>query len=49
MKPKRIAMAHNLIVNYGYIFNYEQKRMYRMLDVYLMREAQLEEIRHFHD
>ena len=25
------------------------KRMYRMLDVYLMREAQLEEIRHFHD
>ncbi|CAD8067134.1 unnamed protein product [Paramecium sonneborni] len=40
MKPKRIAMAHSLIVNFG---------LYRSLDVYLIREAQLEELNKFHD
>ncbi|CAD8152549.1 unnamed protein product [Paramecium pentaurelia] len=40
MKPKRIAMAHSLIVNFG---------LYRSLDVYLIREAQLEELKKFHD
>ncbi|CAD8169364.1 unnamed protein product [Paramecium octaurelia] len=40
MKPKRIIMAHNLIVNYG---------LFRQMDVYLIREAQLQEIGKFHD
>jgi histone deacetylase 1/2 len=40
MKPKRIAMAHNLIVNYG---------LYRYLDVYQSREASFKELKKFHD
>ncbi|CAK92713.1 unnamed protein product (macronuclear) [Paramecium tetraurelia] len=40
MKPKRIAMAHNLIVNYG---------LYRNLDVYMNRQASLKEMEKFHE
>lgn len=39
MKPKRIAMAHNLIVNLGF---------YRHLDVYLSREASKAELGKYH-
>lgn len=40
MNPKRISMAHSLIVGYG---------VYKDLDVYTTREATKEEIMQFHD
>lgn len=40
MKPKRICMAHNLIVNFG---------LYKYLDVYVSRQASKEEMSKFHD
>ena len=40
MKPKRVAMAHSLITNFG---------LYRELDVYNCRAATEEELCAFHD
>ncbi|KAM3138797.1 hypothetical protein pb186bvf_009176 [Paramecium bursaria] len=40
MKPKRISMAHNLIVNYG---------LYRKMDIYMSRPATIKELLKFHD
>lgn len=40
MKPKRVAMAHSLIQNFG---------LYKDLDVYSAREATFEEMLKFHD
>jgi histone deacetylase 1/2 len=40
MNPKRISMAHSLIIGFG---------IYKELDVYKSREASKEEILQFHD